>query len=47
VGDTRISGFISDAKTTRKMVSSESEYSGNGTYKVKVEVGVGDIKVKH
>jgi len=47
VGDTRISGFVSDAKTTRKMVSSESEYSGSGTHTVKVEVGVGDIKVKH
>jgi hypothetical protein len=47
VGDTRISGFVNDAKTTRKMVSSESEYSGNGTHTLKVEVGVGDIKVKH
>ena len=47
VGDTRISGLKSDAKTSRKMVSSESEYTGSGTHTIKIEVGVGDIKIKH
>lgn len=45
VGDTRVSNMKNDAQHTRKMVSSETLYRGNGQYSINVEVGVGDIKI--
>ena len=47
VGDTKISGMKNDPKHTRKMVSSTTKYRGDGQYSINVEVGVGDIKVRH
>ena len=47
VGDTKVSGMKNDAKHSRKMVSSTSKYRGDGQYSINVEVGVGDIKVRH
>lgn len=47
VGDTKISGMKNAPKHTRKMVSSTTKYRGDGQYSINVEVGVGDIKVRH
>ena len=47
VGDTKIAGMKNDAKHSRKMVSSTNKYRGAGQYSIKVEVGVGDIKIRH
>ncbi|WP_405128206.1 hypothetical protein [Pseudoalteromonas sp. PB2-1] len=47
VGDTKIRGMLNEAKQSRKIVSSHSNYSGNGQFEIDVEVGVGDIKVSN
>ncbi|HEA16726.1 MAG TPA: hypothetical protein ENH88_09830 [Pseudoalteromonas prydzensis] len=47
VGDTKISGMKNDAKHSRKIVSSTSKYRGDGQHTINIEVGVGDIKVRH
>ncbi len=47
VGKTSLSGFVGKAQSHKKMVSSQTEYFGSGKYNLEVEVGVGDIKVRH
>jgi len=47
VGDTGISGGAGRYQTERAMVTSNSKLSGSGTFTLKANVGVGDIKVKH
>lgn len=47
VGDTGIRGGAGRYQTERAMVTSNSKLSGSGTFTLKANVGVGDIKVKH
>jgi hypothetical protein len=47
VGKTSLSGFVGKAQSHKKMVSSQTEYFGSGQYNLEVEVGVGNIKVRH
>tara|TARA_B100000700_G_scaffold197522_1_gene217269 strand:+ start:4206 stop:4865 length:660 start_codon:yes stop_codon:yes gene_type:complete len=44
IGDTRIRGSVrGDSHSERVLMTSESELAGSGEYRVKAEVGVGDI----
>lgn len=47
VGKTSLSGLVGKAQSHKKMVSSQTEYLGSGLYNLEVEVGVGNIKVRH
>lgn len=47
VGDSSIKGLKNSGEQQRSIVSSKSDYRGNGQYSIDVEVGVGDIKVRH
>ncbi|MBE0364353.1 hypothetical protein PULV_a2673 [Pseudoalteromonas ulvae UL12] len=47
VGDTRVTGLVNEIKENRKMVSSEIQYRGQGEFTLNLEVGVGDIRVRH
>ena len=43
IGDTEIRGFAAgEVKTTRAMVSSESDARGSGNYRISADVGVGE-----
>jgi|TARA_R100000935_G_C2820578_1_gene159575 hypothetical protein len=45
VGDTSLKNF-GNTQEDRMIVTSESSYQGNGSVRVKVEVGVGDVTLK-
>tara|TARA_Y100000588_G_scaffold378263_1_gene458492 strand:- start:915 stop:1535 length:621 start_codon:yes stop_codon:yes gene_type:complete len=47
VGKTSLSGLVGKAQSHKQMVSSQTEYFGSGQYTLEVEVGVGNIKVRH
>lgn len=46
IGETKITGFNgAEVETTRAMVSSESDASGQGRHRISIDVGVGEARV--
>ncbi|MBE0369738.1 hypothetical protein [Pseudoalteromonas aurantia] len=47
VGNTSLIGLVNKAQHHKKVIHSETIYHGKGAYNLEVEVGVGNIKVRH
>lgn len=47
VGKTSLTGLVGKVESQKKMVSSQTDYHGEGKYSLDIEVGVGNIKVRH
>ncbi|MBQ4861336.1 hypothetical protein J8L98_06495 [Pseudoalteromonas sp. MMG013] len=47
VGNTSLIGLINKVQHHKKVIHSETIYHGKGAYNLEVEVGVGNIKVRH
>ena len=47
VGTTSVKGLINTATQHKKITRSETHYTGQGSHNIEVEVGVGNIQVRH